>query len=437
MTTNTKIIKAFRDNVEWRNLLLAGNFGLEMEVNRIQRNGELSAQPYPRLFGDRRKHPFLKSDYSEGMIELVTPVGKSIKEAYDELRYLTYVLRHELYDNEGLWPLSLPPRVKENDVEWLDTFFEKNWEQRYHNYLIQRYGSVHGIISGPHINLAVNQQLIERLFELSGEQDLKQFTNNFYYRIGQGFEANRGLLIYLFGASPINFNDSDQNIPKDLKLGRSIRNSQYGYVNTNEVAIDYAGDFNEHVDKIRTAVTQGKIFAPSEFYGTVRFKGHGSYEDLRDNGIEYLELRIIDTNPFDENGIALADLNIIQFLVAWMIVFNKSYTDNELVERRKIANQVALSDPFELFDFEEQFIDELKQVNQIFGGYFTKPMLLILERLKDAKKTPAGQLMQITKTKIGLHDWARQVALNRQQAFRNRRQDALTYEKMARLLTGE
>ncbi|GAK31214.1 glutamate-cysteine ligase [Weissella oryzae SG25] len=429
-------LQVFTEHRNWRKFLLNGSYGLEMEVNRILYDGQLSDHPYPAAFGDRRTHPFLQSDYTEGMMELVTPVRHSLAAAHQELRILTYLLQSHLSEKEALWPLSLPPVIEPEKVVWLDNFFEKHWEADYHKYLLARYGSVHGIISGPHINIGINEALLSNLFKLRGAEDWISFKNKFYFKLAQGLEANRGLLIYLFGASPLAIAKTDYQIPADLPCARSIRNSVYGYVNSPDLDVNYHDSFEQHVNQLENAVQSGMLYASSEFYGTVRFKGHGNYQALLQSGIEYLELRVIDTNPFSSYGLSLADLEVINLIILWIIIFEKEYSTDELIHLRQKADQLALSTPENPFKYDKTILHELSVINNLFDGYFNQPLSRITRMLNQVDQTPANQLLKVGPNPIALQNWARKTAKKRQTDFLQYQFQGSEYDLMARRLAG-
>ena len=415
-----KQVALYKNHPEWRDWLLQGKFGLELEINRVKINGSLSHQPYPDVFGDRQTHPFLKSDYSEGMFELVTSAQATMKEARTELGYLINLLRDELGDAEMLWPLSLPPRLGENDLDWLDQTFERFWLQEYRDHLKQRYGSAHAIISGPHINFSLSTDLLEALFALSQTEDQTEHNNQIYFKFAQGIDRYRWLFIYLFGSSPIALDKSDWEIPNDLGPVRSLRNSIYGYVNSADVEIDPSQNFEIYTEQIAKAIKDGRLFSNHEYYGTVRFKGADEYQTLLEQGINYLELRVIDTNPFDEFGLSLIDLEAVQLILLWIFISNRDYSFGESKMARQQANIVALQYPDDFVMDRiiiKDLLDELIMINDLFDEQFTSGLEMITERLLDPTKTPAAKLMQVAPDAVRMQDLGTKLGLARQRDY--------------------
>ena len=58
------------------NDLLKGNvwldalFGLEKESIRVDKSGKLAQTPHPTIFGNKLKHPYITTDFSESQIEM-------------------------------------------------------------------------------------------------------------------------------------------------------------------------------------------------------------------------------------------------------------------------------------------------------------------------------------------------------------------------------
>ena len=126
--------------------LIGGKFGIELEAHRVSKAGRLSRIDHSAKLGSRRMHPYLQTDYSETQAELVTEPVDSFETARDRLLQLQWVLRYHMADDESIWPLSMPPELKQDDLQWLDEKFERTWMQDYRNWLMHKYGSTHEIM---------------------------------------------------------------------------------------------------------------------------------------------------------------------------------------------------------------------------------------------------------------------------------------------------
>jgi glutamate--cysteine ligase len=54
-------------------LLIHGLKGIEKESLRINRDGSISLSPHPVQLGAALTHPNITTDYSEALLELITP----------------------------------------------------------------------------------------------------------------------------------------------------------------------------------------------------------------------------------------------------------------------------------------------------------------------------------------------------------------------------
>ena len=120
--------------------LIDGKFGIELESHRVTRKGRLSRINHSTKLGSRQIHPYLQTDYSETQAELVTEAVGSFEEARDRLLQLQWILRSYMADDESVWPLSMPPQLKKDDLQWLDETFERTWVQDYRDWLLHKIG---------------------------------------------------------------------------------------------------------------------------------------------------------------------------------------------------------------------------------------------------------------------------------------------------------
>src|ERR1700738_3434657 len=60
-----------------RDMLADGLRGIEKESLRVTREGALAVTPHPRALGSALTHPSLTTDYSEALIELITPAERN------------------------------------------------------------------------------------------------------------------------------------------------------------------------------------------------------------------------------------------------------------------------------------------------------------------------------------------------------------------------
>lgn len=403
--------------------LTRGQFGLEIEAHRITNDGHFSRHPHPESIAPRAVHPYIQTDYSDTQSELVTEPAGSFTEARQRLAQLQWIFRRALQPNEAIWPLSMPPHLDDTDLNWLDTTFGRPWVQDYRDWLKLKYGPTHEVMTGPHINFSISANLIDALFAAATETDKVAFTNALYFRFAQNFAAHRWLFIYLFGAAPFNFNTTDSRIPNDLPQPvRSIRDSEYGFTNDPDIHLDYDVDLAHSIAVMKQYIKAGQLFSPHEFYGTVRFKGYENEDKLLTNGVKYLELRVLDTDPFNPMGIPRDGLNTIQLLLMQFIVSDRQYTPAELHHYDALAKAVALQHPreplpAELLGEALTLLEDLREIDGYFNLNHAGDLEVMEDRLLNPSHTLANRLISVAPTAEALHQWAIDQATIRQADF--------------------
>lgn len=244
--------------------ILQATFGIERESLRINQDHQVAQTPHPHKLGSRSYHPYIQTDYSEPQLELITPIAHSTKEARRLLGAITDGALRSMDKTEYLWPLSMPPIVTEDEIEIAQ--LDSDYEYHYRVGLGERYGKLLQSMSGIHYNFELGKGLTLQLFEASRERDFTAFKNALYLQLSQHFLYYRWFLTYLYGASIL----AEKGFLKtDLGCVRSIRNSQYGYVNGEEVRVSFAS-LDRYVSDIERAIREGHLSAEKEFYSAVR-----------------------------------------------------------------------------------------------------------------------------------------------------------------------
>lgn len=327
--------------------------GIEIEEHRIDDHGRLSRKPYPQNLGSRRYHPYLQSDFSESMSEIITDPNPNIGGVLDQLDTLQTVLYRSIDKSESFWPLSMPPAMDEDDVDFIKGHFGRPAYAKYRDYLTEKYGVARKIITGVHVNFSIPEPVINRLYVHYQDQfsTLVAFKNALYFQLAQNFVLHRWLLTYLFGASPIAEKGflSAEDQKQLTHPVRSIRNSIYGYVNEPQDQVDATiyTSLDHYIDGINHAIDDHYLYSTAEFYGPVWLRGQDDIKDYRTKGISYLEFRVLDNTPFTPNGISRHAMYFLKFFLMYLLVtpvdheniaadLKQSFTDN---------NQVALENP--------------------------------------------------------------------------------------------
>ncbi|WP_438350723.1 bifunctional glutamate--cysteine ligase GshA/glutathione synthetase GshB [Paenibacillus sp. FA6] len=313
--------------------LLRGQFGLEKENIRVDRDGKLAVTPHPKSFGNKMENPYIQTDFSESQIEMITPTFNSIDETYRFMEALQDIVSIEL-NEEYLWPSSNPP-VLPNDKDIPIAKMNDPIEDNYRNQLADKYGRKRQLLSGIHYNFSFNDRFLRKLHQLiAHHEDFKDFKDATYLKITRNLLRYRWLLIYLTGASPV-FDKT--YIEKCVARGKSddeksyyfpnmnsLRNSECGYRNEQPLYVSYHS-MNDYVRDLNELIRSEELLSVKEFYSPVRVKtakGEDPLQELMQDGIAYLELRFLDLNPLHKIGISKETMQFIHLFIVYMLLKN-------------------------------------------------------------------------------------------------------------------
>ncbi|HFU4448347.1 TPA: bifunctional glutamate--cysteine ligase GshA/glutathione synthetase GshB [Streptococcus suis] len=374
--------------------ILQATFGLERESLRINTENRVAQTPHPEKLGSRSFHPYIQTDYSEPQLELITPVAQSTKEARRFLGAITDVACRSMNKDEYLWPLSMPPVISEEEIQIAQ--LESEFEYQYRVGLGQRYGKLLQSMSGIHYNFELGKDLTQQLFEASDYDDLITFKNALYLKLAQNFLRYRWLLTYLYGASSL---AEKGFLTEEIGCVRSIRNSNYGYVNAPDVHISFSS-LKQYVTDIEQAVASGQLSAEKEFYSAVRLRGAKTSRDFLTKGITYLEFRNFDLNPFEPLAISQETLDTTHlFALALLWLDDMEQVDEELAQAAELNNRIALSHPHTPLPAEADASPILTAMTEIvahFGldDYYSQLIAQIEAALQDPRLTLSGKIAE-------------------------------------------
>ena len=300
--------------------------GIEKESLRAQANGTLALTPHPAALGSALTHPRITTDFCESQPELVTGVHPSVDSCLLELTEIHQAVYRAIGD-EMLWVSSMPCGLPTDETIPLGVYGSSNVGRAksiYRMGLAHRYGRRMQTISGIHYNWS-----------------MPQISNDGYFGLIRNFRRHSFLLMYLFGASPAvcsTFVAGRQHELQELRNhtlymphGTSLRMGRLGYQSDAQSSLavsyncleSYGASLQEAMTKPYAPYEQVGIRNPggdynqlatsllqieNEFYGTIRpkrviSKGERPLHALRERGVEYIEVRLMDLNPFMEIGI--------------------------------------------------------------------------------------------------------------------------------------
>ena len=406
-------------------LFRQGSFGFEKESQRVHTDGSIVTTPHPKSFGSRSYHPYIQTDFAESQLELITPPNKKVEDSLRWLSAIHEVVLRSLPEDEYIFPLSMPaglPPAEKIKVAQLDD----PADVAYREHLVKSYGTYKQMVSGIHYNFQLDADLIQTLFKAQSEyQSAVEFQNDLYLKMAKNFLRYQWILLYLLSATPI----VDKNYFKDgispLKPNqyvRSLRSSQYGYVNAPEIIVSY-DSVEKYVETLEHWVAEGKLIAEKEFYSNVRLRGAKKAREFLDNGIQYLEFRLFDLNPFEPYGINLEDAKFIHHFILLMIWMDET-ADQQAVElgKSRLA-EVAWEDPRSQTAYRaegEAILNQLLIMLEQIGAEdeITRIVKDKLAQFIEPEKTLCGRLVNAIEHAGGYQRLGAELALrNKQQAF--------------------
>ncbi|WP_461243903.1 bifunctional glutamate--cysteine ligase GshA/glutathione synthetase GshB [Secundilactobacillus muriivasis] len=320
--------------------------GIEREAQRITPDGELAHTDHPHTLGDRSYHPFIQTDFAESQLELITPVATSVSELFDWLSLIHHVTYQNLTANERLWPLSMPPKLPDNETDITIAKLADPADVAYREGLAQRYGHRKQMVSGIHFNFEFAPELVTALFDAQTETaDLTTFKTKLYFKVTRNYLRYRWLITYLFGATPTSESGYFTANERPQEPVRSIRNSHFGYTNHADVRVSYQ-DLPHYLNDLTDLVANGQLSKEKEFYAPVRFRGGHQVSDLHQNGVRYIELRNLDINPFAPYGVSPDEINFLTTFMLYLLWTDEQAPADQWVQQGDQLNeQVALENP--------------------------------------------------------------------------------------------
>lgn len=329
-----------------------GSFGIEKEGLRTTREGDLALSPHPALFGSRKHHPYIQTDFSESQLELVTPPQNTLKEQYKWLEALHDVVNRTIDPKEFVWPFSMPSRLPdEKNIPIIKV--EDRKEIEYREQLAEKYGKKKQMISGVHYNFSFSSDFMDALASIAETPEkLTSWSNDLYLKMSRNYLRYQWILTYLFGASPVS--DDTFSSEDSRQYYRSIRNSPLGYHNSFTNKVSYQA-IEEYVRDIEHLVEEGTLIEEREYYGSARLRGKGkAVRNLISSGTRYVEFRSFDLNPFSRLGFSYEQSLFTHLFLMTMVWMDKDSTTEDVKTGAEMNEQTAMEDPFESSRFKEE-----------------------------------------------------------------------------------
>ena len=178
--------------------------GVEREALRIKPNGALSQEPHPKALGSALTHDTITTDFSESLLEFITPPESSAVKTITQLQDVHKYTIDNIGD-EQIWPLSMPCFIEDEAHIPIAYFGESNigkMKRVYRIGLKNRYGSMMQAIAGVHFNFSFSDDFWKQWAELNGTEHSQDQTSADYFSLIRNYRRYCWIIPYLYGASP-------------------------------------------------------------------------------------------------------------------------------------------------------------------------------------------------------------------------------------------
>jgi len=438
--------------------------GIEREALRISPEGKLSQHGHYSKLGSALTHSEITTDYSETLLEFITPVSHSPETAIAQLQDIQKYTFANI-DGELLWPMSMPCFVDEADKVPLAQYGDSNvgkMKTVYRQGLKNRYGSMMQVIAGIHFNFSFSEsfwKIVQNVQQQnsSNNQNLNDFISERYFSILRNYKRYCWLIPYLYGSSPalcssflqgkmplLPFKKSPSGALY-LEYATSLRMSDLGYTSSEQSSLKICyNNLHDYVDGVQNAIgLKSEKFADigvkvdgeyqqlnsnilqieNELYAPIRPKqviksGEKPSQALRERGVEYIEVRALDVNPFVDTGISIEQIHFLDIFITYCaFIDNKRFDCDAQKHYENNMNDVVLRgrDPTLLLSDDDcqgqvcsksiktwgnELFDNMAQVATLLDkAYQTTSYSASIDRerakINDASLTPSAEVLSI------------------------------------------
>lgn len=452
-------IDAFNQEKNFEALSSIGR-GIEREALRVLPEGKLSQQGHYSQLGAALTHGEITTDYSETLLEFITPVSYSPEKAIAQLQDIQKFTFANI-DGELLWPMSMPCFVNNADEVPLAQYGSSNigkMKTVYRQGLKNRYGSMMQVIAGIHFNFSFSQNFWQVMQSLhNNKQEKSDFISDRYFSILRNYKRYCWLIPYLYGsspalcdsflqgkASPLPFKKSPRGVLY-LEYATSLRMSDLGYTSSEQSSLQICyNNLDDYVDGVQKAIglrseefagigvkvdgeyqqLNGNILQiENELYAPIRPKqvmksGEKPSQALRDRGVEYIEVRALDVNPFVDTGISIEQVHFLDiFLTYCAFIDNKEFSCDSQLHHENNMNEVVLRgrDPALLLSdancqgevtqksvmtWGNELFDNMAHVASLLDNAYkttnyTDSIIRERTKINDASLTPSAEILSI------------------------------------------
>lgn len=469
--------------------------GVEKESLRVATDAQLAMSTHPVALGAALTHPQITTDFSEALLEFITPPSHRIDTLLEHLDNLHLFTYQNLPKDEILWNHSMPCLLPDPETIPVARYGSTNRARMKTVYRVglgHRYGRTMQTVAGVHFNFSLPKAFWAFMHQQENSPDeLEAFITRRYFDLIRNFRRHYWLLIYLFGASPAisrcftNGREHDlstfEHDPKTLykPYATSLRmgdlgyqshaqeqlyvcyNSLASYVRTLGAAIsrpyptyerfgikDPSGDYLQ--------LNSSLLQIENEFYSAIRpkrtaQKGETALTALCRRGVEYIEVRCLDLDPFTETGVSAEQLHFLDVFLVYCALQNSPDCDQKEFIRiqenqKRVVNEGRRpglelcshsGDNISITTWGVDLLKALQPVAQLLDHShsthsYSEALELQLAKIQNPDLTPsANVLSQLETTQCGFIDWAKQRSTALQEAFLNKSLSEAEEKKLA------
>ena len=425
--------------------------GIEKESLRIDNNGSLSKNKHPISLGSALTPPHITTDFSESQLELITETHESVEDCFHQLSEIHKVTIENI-DDELLWCASMPCVLPKDELIPIGEYGISNVGRAKTIYRIglgNRYGKRMQTISGIHYNFSLPAEAWHYLSEIENNKgSIQDYKDKAYFGLIRNFQRHSWLLLYLFGASPAVSEDFVQDRVHRLQklspgvlympYATSLRMGPLGYQSDvqSSLSVSY-NSLSSYANSLERALSESYppysaiglkkdteylqlstslLQIENEFYSTIRPKrrikpGERSLHALSDRGVEYVEVRAIDLNPFVSTGIDKDSIRILDIFLLHCLLKNSPLDSAQEIARfNHNQNLVAQygRDPslrlgnenkmLSVKEWGEMLLEEWKPIANALdiahkGNDYSKSLTMAFELLQDPSLTKSAKIL--------------------------------------------
>ncbi len=426
--------------------------GIEKESLRVGPDGKIAQTPHPISLGSSLTHPYITTDYSEALIEFITPPLADHK-ALSYLHDIQVFVVNQL-EGENLWAASMPCVVAGENSITIAQYGSSNLGKMktvYRRGLGHRYGRIMQVISGVHFNYSLPIAFWPVYQALESESgDLQNFISDSYFSMTRNLQRFGWLVPYLFGASPavcksflggttsslIEYDNTTLYEPyaTSLRMGdigyQNSKESHFGikacydnietYISCLTKAIETPcpeyEKFNAIIDGEYQQLNANILQIENEYYSSVRpkqiLKGNEKPTlALQRRGVKYIELRSLDINPIDPLGINADQLYFLETFVIFCLLHESpliSSREQKEIDQNAMDTAHRGRDPslrlqkngdtHTLQSWATELTDEMRGVSEMLDkanntNKFTQSLNKHIEMIKDPNETPSAKML--------------------------------------------